>query len=229
MYLYELHCHTQETSRCGLISAKDLVEYYHKLGYTGICITDHFLNGNTIVPHDLPWEERITQFIKGYQVAKEAGDKLGMDVFFGWEYSFWGTDFLTYGLDENWLYNNPDCLKWRVSEYCDRVHQDGGFIVHAHPFREANYIEMIRLMPRHVDGVEVINACRLDFENKLADQYADNYNLLKTASSDNHEGRIPRIAAMEFSERKRSIHEVIEGIKKGEAKLRLFNIEELEK
>ena len=54
-----------------------------------------------------------------------------------------------------------------VNSYCDFVRAEGGFIVQAHPFRESNYIDMIRLLPRKVDAVEVNNACITDFENKL--------------------------------------------------------------
>ena len=57
MYKYELHCHTSESSRCGQTSASDMADFYKKAGYTGLVITDHFLNGNTTVPKDLPWEE----------------------------------------------------------------------------------------------------------------------------------------------------------------------------
>ena len=93
---------------------------------------------------------------------------------------------LDHGLDKEWLLDNPDLLELSINEYCDRVRSAGGFIVHAHPFREAAYINMIRLLPRKVDAVEVINASRLDFENECAMQYADNYDLMKIAGSDNH-------------------------------------------
>jgi len=221
-FIYELHAHTSETSRCARISGSELVRFYHSLGYHGICITDHFFNGNTVVPVDIPWKERVEQFCKGYYAAKNEGEKLGMDVFFGWEYSYHGTDFLTYGLDEQWLLEHPDVLDYRVPEYCDIVHSYGGFIAHAHPFREAGYIEMIRLLPRHVDAVETLNACRTDFENHMADVYADAYGHLKIAASDNHSGPLPRLCAMSFPRKMHSIHDIITGIKQGEAKFKIF-------
>ena len=55
-----------------------------------------------------------------------------------------------------------------------------------HPFREARYIDHIRLFPRLVHGVEVYNANRTEFENEMARQYAENYGLIPFAGSDNH-------------------------------------------
>ena len=157
-----------------------------RAGYTCLCITDHFLNGNTTVPSCGSWESRIDQFCAGYERAAEAGAKLGLSVFFGWEFSHAGTDFLTYGLDKAWLLRHPDCHTLRVPEYSALVHESGGFLVQAHPFREDWYIETIRLSPRDVDAVEVVNACRTAFENENADWYASRYALLKTAGSDIH-------------------------------------------
>ena len=58
-------------------------------------------------------------------------------------------------------------------------------------------IDHIRLFPRSVHGVEIINACRNEFENKLARQYAENYDLIPFAGSDNHRaGELPKLAGM---------------------------------
>ncbi|MDI9478299.1 MAG: PHP domain-containing protein [Bacillota bacterium] len=216
LYKYETHVHTAESSRCGMIDAVEMVRFYKDIGYTGICITDHFLNGNTTVPEDLPWAERIELFCLGYEKAYEEGRKIGLDVFFGWEATFRGTDLLTYGLDKEWLLDNPDLLELSINEYCDRVRSAGGFIVHAHPFREASYIDMIRLLPRKVDAVEVINASRLDFENECARQYADNYDLIKIAGSDNHFGYVDRLAGIMTREPLGSIEEMVQAIRTGE-------------
>ena len=59
MFLYDVHVHTSEASKCAPQSAAEMVEEYHAKGYRGIIVTDHFLNGNTRVPADLPWKERV--------------------------------------------------------------------------------------------------------------------------------------------------------------------------
>ena len=169
-------------------------------------------NGNTNVPQDISWSQRVDFFVRGFENAKKRGDEIGIDVFFGWEFSLNGSDFLTYGLDKQWLLEHEDCHSLEINKYCDLVHDSGGFIVHAHPFREAFYIDMIRLLPRKVDAIESFNACRSDFENKLADEYADNYSLLKIFATDNHIGHREKIAAVEISEKAASISDIIESI-----------------
>ena len=218
-YKYETHTHTSQVSKCSKVTAQELVRFYKARGYSGLFVTDHFLNGNTTVSKELPWEESIGQFCGGYEQAYEEGKKIGLDVFFGWEYSYFGTDFLTYGLDKDWLMNHPNLLELTVNEYCDLVRGEGGFIVHAHPFREAGYIEMIRLFPRKVDAVEVINSERTDFENRLAAQYADNYGLSKFAGSDIHSASKTRLSGLEFEKRLKCANDMAQAAKSGKARL----------
>lgn len=187
-YKYETHLHTAEVSACGKASAEEQVEFYHEMGYTGIIVTDHFFNGNTTVPREgLSWKEMVERFCEGYVKAFQHGKKVGLDVFFGWEYSFLGTDFLTYGLSPKWLLDNPQIMDMMHWDYLKFVREEGGLVIHAHPFREAEYLKgEIRLQPRNVDGVEVVNGCRTDFENRMALEYAKNYGLTRFAGSDNH-------------------------------------------
>ena len=79
-------------------------------------------------------------------------------------------------------------MDMRKSQELALMRECGALIVQAHPFREAAYIDHIRLFPRQCDGVEVANATRSDFQNEMAEKYADHYGLLKLAGSDNHRG-----------------------------------------
>ena len=99
--------HTSETSRCGHSSGAEYVRHYKALGYHGLFVTDHFLNGYTTVPEHLPWAERISLFCAGYEAAAEVGARVELDVFFGWEYSLDWAHFLTYGLGKDWLLAHP--------------------------------------------------------------------------------------------------------------------------
>ncbi|HAZ20164.1 MAG TPA: histidinol phosphatase [Clostridiales bacterium] len=192
MYRYETHCHTKEVSLCAKIPAKEVVRFYKKQGYTGLFITDHFKCGGDHCLQDKSWETYIYTSCQGYARAKEAGDQMGVDVFFGWEYthaSYIGADFLTYGLDQDWLLSHPEILHMPIRDYLTTVRNAGGLAIHAHPFREQGYIEMIRLLPRHVDGVESPNANRTPFENQTAAEYAEKYGLFLFAGTDNHRGK----------------------------------------
>jgi len=186
MFLYEMHCHTTESSKCAQSTGEEMVDFFKKIGYSGICITDHFFNGNCAISNDIPWKERVNAFCKGYENAKKHGDEIGLSVFFGWECSYGGCDILTYGLTKEWLLEHKDCDKLEPPEYIDLVHESGGHVVHAHPFREREYITYFKLMPRKVDAVEIFNACNDDFSNEMAEIYANKYELPISAGSDIH-------------------------------------------
>lgn len=187
-YKYETHVHTAEASRCATATGAEMARAHKKKGYQGIFVTDHFFNGNTAVPRDLPWEERVELFCKGYENALKEGKKIGIDVFFGFEYGCHGTEFLVYNLDKHWLLAHEDIDKWKPRDAFARMRADGGFIVQAHPFRERDYIDHIQLFPRDVDGVEAVNGAQLlePWMNERAAIYAKMYNLPMTAGSDSH-------------------------------------------
>jgi len=217
--LFETHMHTAEVSRCAIMPAREQMREYKKRGFRGVCVTDHFFNGNTTVPRDLPWEERVSLFCRGYELAKEEGEHLGLKVFFGWEYSYRGTDFLTYGLDKQWLLAHPEVMDMRMGACFDFMRAEGAYIIHAHPFREASYIDMIRLLPRQVDGVEILNAERTDFENARAADYAAQYGLTVSAGSDNHGYGQKRLAGLETEEDFADIHALIRAVDERRVKL----------
>ena len=156
-YLYETHMHTKEASACSHNTAVEMARAYKEAGYTGIIITDHFFYGNTAIDRKLPWKDWVEQFCLGYEHAKEEGDKIGLQVFFGWESGYRGTEFLVYGLDQEWLLLHPEIKDATVEEQYRLVHEGGGIVSHAHPFREEVYIPEIRQFPQFVDAVEGIN------------------------------------------------------------------------
>lgn len=213
-YKYETHMHTLEASGCATSSGAEMVEAHMEAGYAGMIVTDHFFNGYSAVPYDLPWEERINLFCKGYENAYEAAKDKDFDVFFGWEWTYKGMDFLTYGLDKEFLLAYPDMLDWPVEKYFDMVHRHGGFLSHAHPFRIASYIGDVILFPDHVDAVEIVNGSHRDMSFDIkAKEYADKHSLLYTAGSDGHHGDRIIGSGMVFKERLKDIHDFIEGVK----------------
>jgi hypothetical protein len=120
---------------------------------------------------------------------------------------------LTYGLDKSWLLNHPEMLSWDIKEYCDTVHAGGGFIVHAHPFREAPYLSHIALIPRNTDAVEVINTAQNKRFNRRAELYAKEYNLPITSGSDIHSVNLCKIGGIESETRLTSVYDYINLLK----------------
>lgn len=213
MYKYDTHVHTAEASGCATASGAEQARRYKELGYDGIIITDHFFNGNSAIHNYYDWYDRVRQFCKGYENAKAEGDKIGLKVFFGIEYSYFGTDLLTYGIDKDWLYQNDNIMDVSVYEYIKRVHDAGGIIVHAHPFREASYINEVKLMPKWVDGVEVYNAGNYDEKfNERAKWYAEQYNLPITAGTDNHHLTAERISGICTEQSLESIEDYMDAV-----------------
>lgn len=188
MYLYETHLHTKPVSKCASWEVAKTVEFYKREGYAGIFITNHFLDGNINIDRSKPYCERIEFYFSDYEEGKRIGDRIGISVFLGIEMSYGGTDFLIYGLDKEWFLSHPEIEGMRKTEQLSLMAEEGALIIQAHPFREASYIDHIRLFPRHVHGVEIYNACRSDFENDMARSYAKSYKLIPFAGSDNHHG-----------------------------------------
>lgn len=188
MYRYETHLHTWPVSACATANVRESLEFYKKLGYDGVFITNHFLDGNINIEREKPYEEKINFYFTDYEEGVKIGREIGIKVFFGAELSYSGTDFLVYGLSKEWFLAHPEIMDMKKSKELPFLMSEGALVIQAHPFREKGYIDHIRLFPNCVHGAEVINAVEKPFYNDMAEFYADHYGLLKTAGSDNHTG-----------------------------------------
>ena len=212
MYKYETHMHTSQTSACASASGEEQARRYKALGYDGIIITDHFFNGNChqFIKDCEDWQEKVELFAKGYEAAKAEGDRIGLDVFFGFEYCYHGADLLIYGIDKQWLKDHPECMQVSVFDFCDMVHDSGGAIVHAHPFREAGYLQEIRLVPQTTDAVEVYNGGNAKMiYNDRAKFYAESFNFPQTGGSDNHPLWVDKLSGVLLSAKLKSIDDYV--------------------
>lgn len=187
----DTHVHTSETSRCGRSGAQEMIGAYAQKGFGAVVITDHFVNGNSNCGRDIPWQARMDEFLLGYRAALAAGKAQKVCVLLGWEWGYHGEDYLTYGLDEAFLYAHPETEEMEPAAYCALVQACGGFVSRAHPFREAAYLKGTPPQrPLLVDGVEVINGAHLrgghpDFDARALAQCTA-YGRVQTAGSDAH-------------------------------------------
>jgi len=196
MYYYELHLHTAETSRCGRSPAKDMVRDYYERGFTGVVITDHFVNGNSYAARwcekEASWKERMDIYLRGYYAALEEGKKLNFPVYFGWEYTYRGTgeDYLILGTKPGQMYSDfVDCDRWTIEQLIDKVHMLGGIVIRAHPYRIADYmtISCIERPGLDIDAVEAFNAGNASEQYNLrAVDFAKKENKPMVAGSDTH-------------------------------------------
>ena len=184
MYLYETHLHTYPVSRCAGATVREVLEFYKKIGFAGVFITNHFLDGNINVDASLPYEERMRFYLSDYEEACRLADEVGISVFFGVEHSYKGTDFLVYGLTPLWYLAHPEIEDMKKSKLLPFLMEEGALVIQAHPFRG-----YLNCQPAHLlDGVEVNNANpRHDSHNDRALAFAQANDLLFTSGSDVHE------------------------------------------
>lgn len=158
-YKYETHVHSSQCSKCAISSSQEMVRALHAAGYAGMVLTDHFIFGNTCVYSFLPWEERMQCYYQSYLDAKKEAEWLDFDVIFGIEHAYGdGKEVLIYGVELDFLLANPDIPEITLDELVRRVHEQGGVVIQAHPYRSRSYVNMA-VGPRIdiVDGIEMYN------------------------------------------------------------------------
>lgn len=182
MYKYDLHVHTSQTSPCASMSGAQQARAYKALGFTGIVITDHYYDGFFEQNASSTWAECMDKYFAGYFDAKAEGDRIGLDVFQSAEVTLACVrkDYLVYGVEPQFFYDNEKLFDLTESELISRVHDAGGLVFAAHPFRYES------LHPYGaIDGAEVINGNPLS-RNQLAMQFAKDKGLLMCSGSDAH-------------------------------------------
>jgi predicted metal-dependent phosphoesterase TrpH len=217
LYRYETHCHASECSACAHSTAQELVRAYKAVGYAGMVLTDHFIHGNTCVDKTLPWEERMKHYYNTYLEAKAEGEKLDFDVIFGLEHAYGGgQEVLCYGIDLHFLLDNPDIPQLSIDEFALRVHEYGGILIQAHPYRYGGWEVPVRMDV--VDGLEIFNAGNDPYKNHMALQKAQDVPCILTSGADTHhkgESRIGK-AGIALPYRIRHEKELVAALKAGD-------------
>ncbi len=186
IYKYDLHIHTSEVSGCGKIKSKDIVKMYKDIGYDGLVITDHYYEGFFENIKDSSWNKKAEDFLIGYRTAHEEAQKLNLKIFLGMELRFSGSenDYLVYGIDENFLLNNPELYKLSLEKFKELIKDKEIVIYQAHPFRT----NCFSVDPQLLNGVEVYNGNqRANSYNNQSYESAKKNNLLMVSGSDFHE------------------------------------------
>ena len=182
-YLFDIHVHTKESSCCGEVPAAQVVERYKKLGYDGICVTDH-MNLHNIRKHGSTYEEGARVYLSGYRAAKAAaGDSF--KVLLGMEIRFldYDNDYLVFGFDEDFIFTRNFAEFSELEEFRPFALENHLTVFQAHPFR--NNIAVVS--PSLLDGMEVYNGHGgHDSRNDIAYRWAEKYGLRMSSASDFH-------------------------------------------
>ncbi len=180
----ELHFHTEETSPCGQVPAKESVKMYKNAGYDAIVVTDHF-NKDVFGGKENSWEVIVKSFLKGYKEAVIESENCGLKVLLGMELRFTenNNDYLVYGITEEFLLKHPFMYMGDRGSFRKIADENGLVIIQAHPFRKGCEPTDVWFL----DGVEVWNGNpRHDSQNDKALAWAIENNLKQTVGSDFH-------------------------------------------
>lgn len=186
MYTIDLHVHTAESNYCGRLSAWEIVKRYAEAGYQGIVITDHYNEGFFKRFLDMSWAEKVDQFLVGYRTAYTLGKRVGLDIYLGMEYRDTSclNDYVILGLDERFLYQNPELYLAGIEEASKRFHEVGAFVDQAHPCRPG----VCSLAdPKVLDGMEVYNgSAQWRYDRVEAKRLSTEHHLIPLSGSDTH-------------------------------------------
>ncbi len=167
----ELHCHSHHSKGLTMktecwYTPTQMVEYAKKMGLDCIAMTDH---------------DQIT----GVEEAVKAGKKCGLTVIPGEEITTAGIDrkrrghILALGIQER------VALGLSVEETVDKIHEQGGIAIAAHPFDISR--RGIREKSKLCDAMEVFNAINIErLANWKSNRFAEKNNLVGVTGSDVH-------------------------------------------
>ncbi len=218
-YKYQMHTHTFPCSDCSRMSPEELVKSLHDGGYSGCVITNHFMNGNTGIDRNLPWEEFVGYFEADYLECKKHADKYGLDIIFGIEEGVGGgLEILCYGITPEILRSHPELRRRDARQWHDVARSCGALCIQAHPFRECDHVPEPKLLPLDViDGFEVYNAGN-SCENNVsaAEAFKNHPGLITVSGADTHSPATVCLGGIEASKRITNEKELVEVLKSGE-------------
>ena len=158
----DLHMHEMNYSEDSFLSLEEIVTIAKRRGLDAVCITDHDSMG-----------------LRKY--AEEYTKKTGYPVFVGIEYYSLQGDILAFGIDE---YPKE---RMDAQAFIDYVHEQGGVVISAHPFRHNRRgLERNLDILKGVDAIEILNGSTLLDATMIAVEYAKKYGFAITGGSDCH-------------------------------------------
>ena len=215
IYLYEMHLHTCPCSGGGGDLCAHIDDLMQK-GYSGAVVTNHFCRGDSRIDRSLPWEAFVDAYKKDYLYGLAYAKKVGFDLLFGLEQSVGqGREILIYGLDPDFFIAHPELNTSSAETYAEVVHEGGGLVYQAHPYRARSYISLPEPLDclQKLDGIEVYNAGNEPDWNEKAQILAQKLNLACVAGSDGHAVGTAGRAGIAVKERIKSNKDLVRVLK----------------
>lgn len=190
----DLHMHEKRFSKDSFLMLEEMVELAKKRGLDAICITDHDDMGLRVY-------------------AEEYSKKVGFPIFVGIEFYSLQGDILAFGID-----SYPD-KRIGAQEFIDMVHEQGGVVISAHPFRHNRRgLEDNLDTLKGVDAIEILNGSTLPDATMMAVKYAKKYGFAVTGGSDCHYPDKVGICATYFPKEIKTMEDLVSAIKNHECR-----------
>lgn len=222
MYKFETHLHTSGCSACAVSTGCEMVDAAKEKGYSGFVITNHFYRGNTSIDRNLPWVDFVRAYKEDYEITKNYGAKMGIQVFFGFEEGFApGKEMLVFGTNPDDIMKHPEFPTLELPEKVNLIHSLGGITVCAHPFRNRSYIPDPDTEPNPdlFDGIETYNKANPEPENEKAFLFAKKNGHIMLSGGDVHSAKAFGGAGIEFKDKILDYNDFLRKIKNNEFSL----------
>lgn len=188
----DLHMHEKRHSLDSFLALEEIVEIAKKRGLDAICITDH-------------------DSMELREYAEEYSKKTGFPIFVGIEFFSLQGDILAFGID-----HYPE-ERVDAQEFIDYVHEQGGVVISAHPFRHNRRgLEGNLDILKGVDAIEILNGSTLPDATMMAVRYAKKYGFAITGGSDCHYPDKVGICATYFPNEIKTMDDLVAAIRNRE-------------
>ncbi len=221
MFKTEMHVHSASVSNCATVYEEDIVERYIAAGYTSLVLTNHlsrFTYKNKKFDHSAdPWDVKIDYYMNGLDRMRTAAAGR-INVLLGVELrsNLDENDYLIHGIDEAFLRSFPEIMDTPIADVVTRVHEAGGLLFQAHPFRN----NMRITKPSILDGIEVYNGhSGQESRNDIANMWADKFGLRKLSGTDYHHDHHVIGAGIETEQPITDTHQLVEILLSGKYEL----------
>ena len=149
--LLDLHAHTSAISHCCKIPAPEVIRQAKEIELDGIVLTNHYTK-NYVKDNDaLSFAKK---YINEYEYAAQCARDADFKLFFGIEVTmeqYPSVHMLVFGVAPGFCLAYPDMYDYDQETLYRIVHEHGGTLVQAHPFRNGTHVLDIR----YLDGIEI--------------------------------------------------------------------------
>ena len=208
--LIDMHAHTSGISRCCRADAAEVLRTARSAGIDGLVLCNHYqevyvTNGDAAALAEA--------YIAEYLHAKQLADEMDFPLFFGAEVTaklHGNAHILLYGIQPELLREHPEIYGYPLEKMYALVHEQGGLVVQAHPFRGGGQV----LDPHWLDGLEI--NCHPLYDATHCDRLLDiaaSEQLLVTCGGDYHADTYRAVCGTHFPDDARDCAALAEYLK----------------